>query len=97
MSMRHLLAAAAALEVVARTAAEVRTLEERYLAILDGNLKRGQSRYFLPPNRKSALLGAVSPEGTGHSHRNHSALMNANRSALIVSACVVGIPCGKPL
>ena len=25
------------------------------------------------------------------------ALMNASRSALIVSACVVGMPCGKPL
>src|SRR6266581_9663512 len=24
-------------------------------------------------------------------------LMNASRSALIVSACVVGMPCGKPL
>ena len=28
--------------------------------------------------------------------RHHAERMNANRSALIWSACVVGIPCGKP-
>jgi hypothetical protein len=27
----------------------------------------------------------------------HQALMKASRSALITSACVVGMPCGKPL
>src|SRR5437016_2211177 len=27
----------------------------------------------------------------------NQSLMNASRSALIVSACVVGMPCGKPL
>src|SRR5437762_12730061 len=28
---------------------------------------------------------------------HHQLLMNASRSAMIVSACVVGMPCGKPL
>jgi hypothetical protein len=28
---------------------------------------------------------------------DHQPLMNANRSALIVAASVVGMPCGKPL
>jgi hypothetical protein len=27
----------------------------------------------------------------------NQSLMNASRSVLIVSACVVGMPCGKPL
>src|SRR5438874_3545563 len=36
-------------------------------------------------------------EGSALKKTHRQLLMNASRSALIVSACVVGIPCGKPL
>ena len=36
-------------------------------------------------------------EGSSLKKTHRQLLMNVSRSALIVSACVVGIPCGKPL
>jgi len=44
-----------------------------------------------PAPKLPALLRAGSAEPTAHD------LMNAKRSELIVSASVVGMPCGKPL
>src|SRR2546422_8358989 len=47
---------------------------------------------------ESAPLRGGSPRKAPHTHIDtDEPLMNARRSALIVSACVVGIPCGKPL
>jgi predicted MFS family arabinose efflux permease len=46
----------------------------------------------------SLAFALGSPRKAPHTHMdNDEPLMNASRSALIVSACVVGIPCGKPL
>ena len=86
--------------------------QERYFSLdgLPTKLVRdgGIETYDPPPDRK-AQRGSASPnywldtpvppagsEQIVTGGRNVHALMNSNRSALMVSAWVVGIPCGKP-
>ena len=64
--------------------AHLLTLVRAGIAFIDGVRPEGKAR--------AATVSASLP----HGGLNQS-LMNASRSALIVSACVVGMPCGKPL
>jgi hypothetical protein len=62
-----------------------------------------EGHWFESRYRRSAgsVLGRPAvparPRGNRTAIDLNQPLMNASRSALIVSACVVGIPCGKPL
>jgi hypothetical protein len=58
---------------------------ETFLYTLKAGLRAASGR---PRPAESRLLPAPEPS---HASRK------ANRSALMVSACVVGMPCGKPL
>jgi hypothetical protein len=50
---------------------------------------------FSPDQQKLNALASL--PGASDTYGFAQSLMNARRSALIVSACVVGMPCGKSL
>ena len=52
---------------------------------------------FRPPDGGSVKLSPPTRTIWTLEFGLNQSLMNASRSALIVSACVVGMPCGKPL
>jgi uncharacterized protein (TIGR00369 family) len=60
-------------------------------------VRQTSSLIFMPIWRASVAICARMPKSTLQRYPTAEDLMNAKRSALIVSASVVGMPCGKPL
>jgi hypothetical protein len=50
-----------------------------------------------PPGMRAQTICARVPKTTFQGYPTAEDLMNAKRSAFIVAASVVGMPCGKPL